>query len=584
MISYFKYDSKNAFTLDGAPYDGFFHVLSGVAYAGKSHGINPIKLTPNSNFLSECYLNYAVFDGTMPVLDLAVPNALDIFDETTIKRLIERVNQNNLKIYQHAIYLNPNLLPYDYKNTFFYTLSSTEADIRTPDDVIYGKNVYTHSDPFSYSSEWEFLDRVESGAFLIDNTDAFVYYCIADGTTYALTGKFRDPSTKLTLVSQTSQISTSEDFNDVSITSNNLKIEASYETDEIFFYKPDKLLIFDFSKYENCNKLFLLDSVPITANKQTIKFFKIGNSKRTEFVNEFLYIKNKYSNELLFGINIRDFGLTELIALDIRKEDDNILIIGKNQNKTYVVFFDSDDYENTLRIEELLYVDDYVISDVSFSKHDSDFFEIFKKSLSLSSVGKMRLSSDIRSIKNINLKLLKINPAHFFYIDDYIINETTEHINKIQIKFNSNKMESNTFNNLTYNLIQKNGYLYYILHNIGRIYVSKTKSTLYKELIDRNLAKTNSDISCGSSSVGLSFNTSLINVLKDLVNLGTAMQKIKSSRSNLNDTFDELIPTPTLKYIFENLLMNGNESINVASLQRIFVLINNLQKQLIGIS
>ena len=87
MISYFKYDNGNAFTLNTVPYSGYFHVLSSVAYSGKKPGYNSEILTPNSNFLSELYLTYAVFDGITPVIDLAVPNALDILNDNSLNEL-----------------------------------------------------------------------------------------------------------------------------------------------------------------------------------------------------------------------------------------------------------------------------------------------------------------------------------------------------------------------------------------------------------------------------------------------------------------------------------------------------------------
>ena len=105
MISYFKYDNGNAFRLNNVPYSVYFHVLSGIAYSGKKPTYNSEILTPVSNFLSELYLNYAVFDGITPIIDLAVPNALDILNDNSLNELFGRVNENNLKIYNNSIFI-----------------------------------------------------------------------------------------------------------------------------------------------------------------------------------------------------------------------------------------------------------------------------------------------------------------------------------------------------------------------------------------------------------------------------------------------------------------------------------------------
>lgn len=569
MISYFKYDNGNAFTLNGSPYNGYFHVLSGIAYSGKKPTDNSQELSPKSNFLSELFLNYAVFDGITPVIDLAVPNALDILNESTLNDLLNRVNQNNLSIYKNSIFINSDNLPYDYKNTFFYTLTSTKVDIRTPDDELYGKNVYTHSDPFSNSDEWSFLDRVTSGSFVIDSNDNFLYYCIADNLNYTLSGTFNDPSKKLAIVSKTEK-------------SDNLKIEYDYDSNELFFYTENALSIYNLSKYEDCGNLFLKDRISISANSANIPFFTIGFQKRSEFFNDVLYIKNKYSNEIYLQLTLNDLDLDELIGIDLRKEDDNVIILGKKGEQLYFVFFDIEDYTGTFRREELLYGEN--ATGLRFSDEDSDFFYLIKTVPFIENSNQNRAETEIRPLKNINNRLSKARSSNFFYIKDYIFNETDDKFNEIQIKFNSNKLLSNKYNNLTYNTLQKDGYLYFILHNIGRIYVSKTKKSIYDAFVPLDVRKNFTEVLCNTSSLGLSFNSSILSLLKDTINMATLVEKVKPSTGDLSNPTYSVVPTPELEYALENLFLNGNESINVVSLQRIFILINDLQKKLVNLS
>jgi hypothetical protein len=569
MISYFKYDNGNAFTIDGVPYSGYFHVLNGSAFSGKKPLGDSRQLSANGNFLSDLFISKAVFDGVTPSIDLAIPNALDILNDNTLTELLTRVDDNNLKIYQNSIFINPNNLPYDYKNTYFYTLTSTEADIRTPDDLMYGKNVYTHSDPFSYSEEWAFLDRVTTGSFIVDKDDNFIYYCVADNITYTLSGTFNDPSKKLAVISQ-------------SPITDNLKIEQDYDTNELFFYKEDSLSIYDLSKYEDCNNLFLKDQISLSATSETIPYYAMGYNKRSEYVNDVIYIKNKYSNEIFLTLPLSQLNLDQLIGIDIRKEDDNIIIVGKKDEKTYFIFFDSDNYTETFRYEELLYSENTTA--IKFSDEDSDFFYLIKSIDKIDASAEERPDTEIRSLLNINNRLSKTRSSNFFYISDYLFNTTEEKINTIQIKFNSNRMKSNSYNNLTYTTLQKNGYLYFIMHNIGRLYVSKTKTSLYQNFVPLNLDKKFEKFNCNYSSLGLSFNSAILNLIRDTLNIATAVEKVKTSMGDLSNPLDSLIPTPELQFQLENLFLNGNETINVVSLQRIFTIINDLQKKLVHLS
>ena len=148
----------------------------------------------------------------------------------------------------------------------------------------------------------------------------------------------------------------------------------------------------------------------------------------------------------------------------------------------------------------------------------------------------------------------------------------------------SNKMLSNSYNNLTYTTLQKNGYLYYILHNIGRIYISKTPKSLYESYVPMDVAKNFVQFNCNTSSLGLSFNSAILNLLKDTINIATLVEKVKPSTGDLENPTLSVIPTPELNYELENLFLNGNENINVVSLQRIFTLINDLQKKLVNLT
>lgn len=562
MISYFKYDKGNAFTLNDEPYYGYFHVLSGVAYSEKTTVANSKQLTPNSNFLSELYLNNAAFDGVKPSLDYAIANSFDILNQQTINDLLDRINQNNLKIYQTGIYINGDLIPFDDNATFFYTLTSTEADIRA-DDEMYPRRVYTHSDPFAFSEEWAFLDDAEYGALVPKGETGFIYYCVCDSVLYAFEGDFVNPSGVLKSANTPYQ--------------NTIKIDINLENNELFLYSNEELSIIDLQKYEDCNVAFPSDSIAISTNKQSVKFFKIGFDKRTEYVNGEIYIKLKYSNEIYKKLSLADLNLDTLLALDIRKQDDNVLILGKKGNKTYFIFFDIYNFDATYRYEEILDVEN--INDVYFSSQDSDFFYMKIKNPNFT---KNKASFDIRSLQHINIKVTPQNDLRFLYLSDYLFNNTVEKIDEIQIKFNSNSLPSNSYNNLVFDFYQKGEYLYYVLHNIGRIYFAKTTNNFNNYLIPLNVDKKYKNFNCNNSSLGLSFNSAILNLLRDLLNVATLLEKVKAYDGNTIKPIEFATPVSEIEFELTNLFINGNESINVVSIQRIFALINDIQKKLIN--
>ena len=67
MISYYKYTTGEAFTLNGDDYTGSFHILSGVAYTGQYPSVDTLELTPKDTFLSDIYVNELNLDTTYTI-------------------------------------------------------------------------------------------------------------------------------------------------------------------------------------------------------------------------------------------------------------------------------------------------------------------------------------------------------------------------------------------------------------------------------------------------------------------------------------------------------------------------------------
>ncbi len=548
MISYFKYDAGNAFLLKGNPYTGFFHVQSGIAYTGKIFDASSEVLSSKGNFLAEFYLNqyeFDVFAGDNYQAAPFVLNSFDILNKAYLEQAFDQINENNLLVFKHLIIQDPNLFPITRSNTHFYGLSSTDADIRN-DDVPSGKRSYTHIDPFSFDSEWAFLDSIISGDIIIDGDDNFLYFC-SDGTTqYTLSGSFVNFEPIVLMTSQPSST---------------FYIKQDTVDDKLFFVSLTAIQIFDLQNYIRCQTFDLLDEIPVTIQEENKHLVKIGKNIRTEVVNGILNLKNKYSTELYASYN-----LGPMICLDIREVDDLVAYISRYGDDYYLGQFDPNDFAKSYTFTKIFGVGDD--AEIIFSGVDSNVFYV-----STNSVVQGRLLS------NPTQSFGQTNDAGYFYLNDYIYGTTDEAWGSIQIKYNSNSLPSNTFNNLLFKTISKETNQYLLTHNIGRIYASKLDmSDTYLNAIPLDIAKSYNGTTCSESSFGLFFNVTILNLVKDTLRLyGMAAETYSLSASGVgkNALYD-------LTFEIDNLYINGNESVNIVSIQRILSLINFIQNELIS--
>lgn len=557
MSSYFKYTNGEAFTINGSDYTGFFTVSSKQAFTGKIVSSTSVPLTPKPNFISEIYLNEFEFDtniGSLSTPTIYTPNYFDVFNKKGLDAALGVVNTNNLLIFKSLIIPNPNLFDFAKNKSFFYGLSSTDVDARN-DDITTGKNVYTHIDPFAFDSEWNFLDRIENGVFFVDSTEAFKYVCFDDQKIqYTLSGSFVNPQLQLGLLA-----------NDVNLDVDNILYDDIEDT--LFFISDEFINIYNASDYIICGTLNLIDRIVLDLGVNS-ELIRIGLNIRLELSGSNLLLKNKYSNDLYQTFETSSIG--EVLTLDIRNTDDFVAILSKLNGNLLLSFFDSQNIEETLKTT--------ILNDISV---ESDKYKLLFSGLD-SNLIFVSSGSDLqtRLISNPTQVVGRFNSNNLLYLRDYIWNTTFERFNKIQIKFNSNYLPSNSFNNLTYDIKTYNDISYLILHNVGRIYVMKQPPTdLYLSPIPLDLEKNFFGISCSESSFGLYFNNTISNIIKDILNIyANCSKKIKVSTEG-NISFEEL---SSLDLKINNFYMNGNETINVVTLQRIFLLISDLQRQLIS--
>tara|TARA_R100001244_G_scaffold114276_1_gene84639 strand:- start:61 stop:651 length:591 start_codon:yes stop_codon:yes gene_type:complete len=161
---------------------------------------------------------------------------------------------------------------------------------------------------------------------------------------------------------------------------------------------------------------------------------------------------------------------------------------------------------------------------------------------------------------------------------------TQERFDKIQKKFNSNLLESNFFNNINLIVTKNNKNVFYLLHNIGRIYLFKDNKLLYKNFVPLDLPNLYEKITSCESSLGISMNSEIQNIIKDTVNI-----YLNASTIPVKELYEGI---PVLrKYIsyegidvnFRNFEFHENEEVTYDTISRVFNELYQLQVAIINI-
>jgi hypothetical protein len=112
MISYFKFSSGEAFTLNGVDYSGFFNVEDGVAYTERTKSTTSEQLVPKNTFISDFYLNKMEFDNQFDSITEAsniTANVFDNLNKVEMEKLLSIINQNNLVVFKSLVINNPQI-------------------------------------------------------------------------------------------------------------------------------------------------------------------------------------------------------------------------------------------------------------------------------------------------------------------------------------------------------------------------------------------------------------------------------------------------------------------------------------------
>jgi hypothetical protein len=184
-------------------------------------------------------------------------------------------------------------------------------------------------------------------------------------------------------------------------------------------------------------------------------------------------------------------------------------------------------------------------------------------------------------LANPSNPISKSNRTTFNYIRNYKFDDTQQKFGSSILKWNSNTLKSNYFNNLLFFKGVDAYHNYYLFHNIGRIYPIKISLLdSYRYSINDGLMKKYTGVKCSDSSIGIFFNINMSNLLADLL---TIYNKAK----NTYDIDNGVVILKEIREINiekENLFLNINETINVVSIQRIFSKIIDIQRSIISLS
>ena len=602
MISYFKYTASNAFTLSGDNYTGVFNVVDGVAYTGNSITPSSKVLSASDTFLANCFLKKFEFDRTTSSVNKTIIkqpaiSPRNIIDQTFIDTNLQLLNLNNLYLYSLSIVSNPDIL--DFANStggsYFLGLSSSSTDLRNDDVSLAKDNIFPiQIDPFSTVDKVPGVDvlddTIDSTLFVYDD-ESYFYFTTTPTNSYTFSGSF---------VQNGGLVRIHDDpFPGGS------RFTYDNTTDVLYSLAGDVLNLYDNSFISPCRVFKLVDQItlPVTPIDESIE---LGDNLMGYRVmspvdrNPRIQIHDKHSLKFIDTIN--PATQSEIIlTFDIRDSDDSIVVItdpgtadssGEFYYHIYHIDVDtlgktefSNAYQgmesgyvlnNPKRLNRYRPTYEYNIQtevSVYFSGSDSNII-----TLNDEGVVTTRFISNPAEVAGVP------TADNLLYLRDMYFDDTRERFDLIQKKFNSNLLRSNSFNNINL-LVARNRYnMFYLLHNIGRIYLFKDSGLQYKNYVPLNLPNLYEVVTSCESSLGISINSELQNIIKDTINiyLNGSIIPVKEIAQGI-PVLRKYVSYKGLDINFRDFEFHENEEVTYDSISRVFNEIYELQVAIISI-
>lgn len=588
MTSYFKYTNGEAFTLDNDDYVGFLHITDGKVYSGREYTEDSVELTPKQTFMADIYsrgMNLNTCYTNIDTLSNYYSNVFDILNKQGLDDALNVVDTNNLICFKNLILSNPTVYKFEDNGNHYYGLTSISDDAT-------GKS-QTKSIIGFQNTEWEFLDNVIAGTFVVNTNEDFKYLCSDGVTNYILGGNFNNPSELTILYSQTQHpfppaIGEYTDYT--------YYIHNDPETNQIFLVNNDFITIYDGANFSDCNNLLTVDRISLSStetidyiwdrthitwndakflwntkfkitNPNNPEFMRFGKNIRTLLDGKVLRIINKYSSDIFNTIDLESyFTVGDILSLDVRDIDDNILILHKISNELYVIFLDPNNL-TSISNTQISSIEALSSCKIKFSAIDSDIFHTYSD---------VEYQTRYLSVPSYPTGRLEI--SELGYPERYKWNTANFVWKLADLHWGSGKFPSNFYKTLLSSEVIQNNKMYMLLHNLGRIYaLNQPVDDRFLNNISLDTQKFFDGTVCSESSIGLYFNSSIINIVKDTLNLFN--QASGSFTIGEREVYTKELQDFVLET--ENLYLNGNETINIVSLQRIFLLITEIQTRLL---
>ncbi len=602
MIDYFKYTNGDSFTLSGYEYSGLFTIHEGSAYTGKTFNTSSKLLSGKDTFLTNCFLNKFEFDRTVSVENtniLKQPSISprNVIDQNFIDTNLQILNMNNLTIYSKNIIANPDLFDFlnsiENEDSYYLGLSSGKKDLRNDDEKVSKSNsAPIQIDPFSFTENAPGLevldDTLDSMIFIYDDR-SFNYFTTTSTSSYTFSGTFATGGSLIRLEEDIFQGAQRFSYDN-----NTDTLYALEKTTDSFILK-----LYDNSFVAPCRVLKLVDQITLNDNIIDDKV-SLGNNilgyryieDLADSVNRPPKIKlvNKYTFELINNISSSNPG-EEILEFDIRDSDDSVLILtsleGFDAEVFYIYHLDIDkisavdgDYvlpfnpkQLTRYKPEIVYEAKQDVVNIYFSGNDSNIFIIDDEgAISSRFISNPENVAGFPSTKNL------------LYLDDMYFDSTQERFDKIQKKFNSNTLPSNNYNNLNFLVGKNSTNLFYTLHNIGRLYLMEESKLLYKNFVPLNLENLYEKIISCESSLGISVNSELQNIIKDTVNvfLNASVIPFAEVRDGI-PVLGKFVSYEGIDINFRDLEFHDNEEVNYDTVSRVFDQLYKLQETVFNI-
>ena len=481
-------------------------------------------------------------------------------------------------------------------------------------------NSVVNSPPFTKNPDWGFLDYITVGSFVVDSYENFKYLCSTGEKDRIISGNFSNDDPLENIYEKSLRpLGYDPHFN----SDHNYGIYNDPERVRMLIVNNDFINIYDASNYATCDNLILVDSIALKKTKTTElvwgatditfgdsdftfssrycienpnnpKFIKFGNKLRTSIDGEILNLYNKYSSEVIESISLKSQDIDDVLDVDIRYGDDYIIILHKKGDDLYLWQSDSgltdvmnhklESYISDLDYASFLEADNttYYLNDgtgyqtspitITFSDTDSNIFYVNN-----------HRECHTRHLTNPSYPVGRLDSSELFYAGRFIWGETIQQYQFFDFIWNSghDTDPSNMYNNILTTHLNKNDKMYTLLHNNGRLYtINQPNVDRYFNNISLNLEKNYTGTVCSNSSIGIFFNTNIKNLIKDTLNI------MNKSSASFEIHEREVLAQTLENYTTDskNLYINGNETINIIALQRIFLTIHQIQSKLLSIS